>query len=90
MTVAESLDPRIFWDVNSQKLDWQNSKQFIIERVLMRGFTRDVKIIFNTYSDEELKDAVLKSKTLDRKTANFMSIKLSIPLEKINVAPEHY
>ena len=90
MTVADTLDKRIFWDVNPENLDWQKSKQFIIERVLVRGFTKDVRIIFKMYSREELKNAVLKSRTLDKKTANYMSIYLSIPLEKINVTPEHY
>jgi hypothetical protein len=90
MTVNESLDKRIFWDINPQKLDWQKNRQFIVERVLTRGFTEDVRAIFKMYSKEQLKDAVIKSKTLDKKTANFMSIYLNIPLEKIHVAPEYH
>lgn len=80
----------MFWDVNPEKLDWQKNSQFIIERVLTRGFTNDVDIIFSVYTDIQIKEAVLKSKTLDKKTANYFSIKFNIPLSKINVAPEYY
>ncbi len=90
MKVAEALDKSLFWDVNPEKLDWQRNNQFIIERVLTRGFTKEVDTIFSVYSKEQIKLAVLKSKTLDKKTANYMSIYLSIPLSSINVAPEYY
>lgn len=90
MKVAESFNRYIFWDVNPEELDWQKNAQFIIERVLMRGFTRDIETIFSVYSKEQIKSAVLKSKTLDKKTANYMSLYLSIPLSAIHVAPEYY
>ena len=90
MKVSDALDKSLFWDVNPEKLDWQKNNQFIIERVLTRGFTNDVDIIFSVYTDIQIKEAVLKSKTLDKKTANYFSIKFNIPLSKINVAPEYY
>jgi len=90
MSVSDSIDKRVFWDINPMKLDWQFNSQFIIERVLTRGFTNDVRAIFRVYSRQQLADAVLKSKTLDKKTANFMSNYLNIPLKDIHVAPEHY
>jgi hypothetical protein len=90
MEVKEVLNNNIFWDVNPEKLDWKKNSQFIIERVLTRGFTKDVDAVFSIYSKEEIKNAVLKSRTLDKKTANYMSIYLSIPLSNINVAPEYY
>jgi hypothetical protein len=90
MTVKELIDNKIFWDVSPEKLDWHKNAQFIIERVLMRGFTKDVRIIFKIYTRKELKEAIIKSKTLDKKTANFMSNFLNISLEQIHVAPEYY
>jgi hypothetical protein len=90
MSVSDSIDKRVFWDINPKKLDWRSNRQFIIERVLTRGLTSDVRAIFRVYSKEELADAVLKSKTLDKKTANFMSNYLNIPLKNIHVAPEYY
>ena len=90
MTVKESIDNRIFWDINPEKLDWQKNAQFIIERVLTRGFTKDVRLMFKIYTKNQLVEAVIKSKTLDKKTANFMSNYLNISPERIHVAPEHY
>jgi hypothetical protein len=90
MTVAESFDKRIFWDVDPNKLDWQANSRFIIERILTRGGTDDVRLMFKTYSNKQITSAVLESKTLDKKTANFMSNYLNIPIEKIHVAPEYY
>lgn len=90
MKVAEALSPTLFWDVNTQNLDWNKNSQLIIERTLQRGLTGEVETIFNIYSLEEIKKAILKSKTLDKKTANYFSIKLNIPLASIHVAPEHY
>lgn len=37
--VAESLDKKIFWDADPEKLDWNKNARFIIERTLVRGQT---------------------------------------------------
>ena len=90
MKVSEALDKSLFWDVNPEKLDWQKNSQFIIERTLQRGITKEVETIFSIYTDSQIKEALLKSRTLDKKTANYFSIKLNIPLSSIHVAPEYY
>lgn len=90
MKVSEAFHKSLFWDVDPEKLDWEKSRQFIIERVLQRGSTSEVKKVFSLYSAEQIKTSVLKSKTLDKKTANYFSIKLNIPLSQIHVAPEYY
>ncbi|MFT4092482.1 MAG: hypothetical protein QM640_02495 [Niabella sp.] len=90
MKVSEAFHKSLFWDVDPEKLDWERSKQFIIERVFTRGFTDDFNTILNRYSEEDIKAAVLKSKTLDKKTANYFSLKYKIPRSLINVAPEYY
>lgn len=90
MKVSEAFHKSLFWDVDPEKLDWEKSRQFIIERVLQRGSTSEVKKVFSLYSSEQIKTSVLKSKTLDKKTANYFSIKLNIPLSQIHVAPEYY
>ena len=90
MKVAEVLHKSLFWDVNPENLEWQKNSQFIIERTLQRGLTKEVDAIFSVYTIEQITKAVIKSKTLDKKTANYFSIKLNIPLSSINVAPEFY
>lgn len=90
MKVLDKLDKSLFWDVNPEKLDWKKNSQLIIERTLQRGLTHEVETIFYVYNNEEIKEAILKSRTLDKKTANYFSIKLNIPLSSIHVAPEYY
>jgi hypothetical protein len=90
MKVAEALNKSLFWDVNPDNLDWQKNRQLIIERTLQRGLTKEVETIFSVYSISEIRQAVINSKTLDKKTANYFSIKLNIPLSSIHVAPEYY
>lgn len=90
MKLCEALDKSLFWDVNPDKLDWQKNKQLIIERTLLRGLTNEVDTIFSLYNLSDIREAILKSKSLDRKSANYFSIKLNIPLSSINVAPEYY
>ena len=90
MKVSDAFHKSLFWDVDPEKLDWERNKQFIIERVFMRGVTQEVRRVFEVYSNEEIKKAVLKSKTFDRKTANYFSLKYKIPISQINVAPEYY
>ncbi len=90
MKVTEALSKSLFWDVNPEALEWEKNKQLIIERTLARGLTHEVDKIFSVYNLEDIKEALLKSKTLDKKSANYFSIKLNIPLSHIHVAPEYY
>ncbi|HEX7845441.1 MAG TPA: hypothetical protein VF476_06520 [Chitinophagaceae bacterium] len=90
MKVAEAFDRSLFWDVNPDNLNWNKSKQLIIERVLQRGLTKEVATLFEKYLLSEIKEAILRSQTLDKKTANYFSIKLDIPLSSIHVAPQYY
>ena len=90
MKVAETINKSLFWDVNIDNLDWEKNRQLIIERTLQRGLTKEVETIFSIYTLSEIKEALLKSKTLDKKTANYFCIKLNIPLSNIHVAPEYY
>jgi hypothetical protein len=48
--VGDVLNRELFWDVNPEKLDWERNKQFIVERVLTRGFMKDVQQIFSRYT----------------------------------------
>ncbi len=62
------LEP-YFWDVNIQDLDLKNNRIFIIERLLNDGNQAAVQWLFRTYSNQEIKEVVLKSKRLSLKTA---------------------
>ncbi len=64
MKVSEALDKSLFWDVNPEKLDWEKNKQFIIERVFVRGGMNPVVEIFRKYSLQEIINAVKKNRKI--------------------------
>jgi hypothetical protein len=76
----------LFWDSEVGDVDVKQHKKHIIERVLTRGFLKDVYILFNLYSKEELIAAIKSSRVLDKKTANFCSLYFDIPLNEINAS----
>lgn len=80
----------LFWDIDIQKIDLQKSKNFIVERVLVRGGMSDVKKIFSLYQYEEIITAIRESKNLDKVTHNFCSNYFRIPKESMHAPSEYY
>lgn len=94
---TESLDRKIetekfpfskylFWDSEIGDVNIKQHKKHTIERVLTRGFLKDVYILFKLYNNEELISAIKSSKVLDKKTASFCSQYFNIPLNEINAS----
>jgi hypothetical protein len=76
------LTPNIFWDIDASSIDWQQHADFVIERVLMRGTFEDWIAIKNFYGIEKIKNTVLFTRYLDKKTLGFCSIIFNIPKEQ--------
>ncbi len=76
----------LFWDTPIENIDPVKHKTYIVERILTKGFLKDFYLLQKMYSKHEIKEAILKSKVLDPKTANFCSIFYKLPLSEIHVA----
>jgi len=50
---------RIFWDVNFNRLDYNKSAHFVIERVFERGDIEDIRQCRRYYGDEKVADVLL-------------------------------
>jgi len=74
-----SLRKFLFWDLNIEKLNINNNKTIIIERVFNRGDIDDIKNIIKYYGKIIIKKEIVKAGFLDKKTLNFASIILRIP-----------
>ena len=61
--------PSLFWDTETP--DPKKHKQFIMERILNFGDKKDYFWAFDFYGKEEIKKALVKSKTLSDKSLNF-------------------
>jgi hypothetical protein len=56
--------PRIFWDVDANKLDFEKKASFIIERVFERGDVEDIRMCRRFYGDEKVIDVLLEAQFL--------------------------
>ena len=63
----------LFWDIKDGELDLIRNRQLIIERVFSRGNIKELIKILNHFSEEEIKETVIRIGTLDKKTLNFIS-----------------
>jgi hypothetical protein len=71
-----------FWDQDYTKLDFEKSKNYIIERVVSRGGSKDELELFRYYGYEVIKEEVVKIRYLNRKILNYLSILFKIPREQ--------
>jgi hypothetical protein len=77
----------LFWDCNIEDIDLEKNSRYVIERVLTRGQMKDFKTLLKIYDSTKIKNAIIKSKELDPKTAHFCSWYFHIPESNIHVSP---
>jgi hypothetical protein len=80
----------LFWDVEMEKMDLEKNKNFIIERVLVRGGMSDVKKIFSIYGEDKIVAAIKESRNLDKVTHNFCAGYFNIPKNLMHAPSEYY
>lgn len=73
--------PRIFWDVDVKKLDFELRANFIIERVFERGDVQDIRNCRRYYGDDKVREALLNAKFLPLYTLHFASAVVNEPIE---------
>lgn len=59
---------RIFWDVDSEKLDYDQKASFVIERVFGRGDVEDIRQCRRYYGDEKIRKTLTQAKWLSLQT----------------------
>jgi hypothetical protein len=80
--VLKALDPAYFWDVDYGKLDAQDSKRLIIDRVFSLGNLEEISLLINLYGEKQIIDTLSRLNYLDPKTLNFVSKLFNISKEK--------
>jgi len=61
----------LFWDVDESKFDYEKHSGHIIPRVFMRGKLEDILQVIRYYGKEKVKDVLLNTRYLDKKTLAF-------------------
>lgn len=78
-----NFSKQIFWDVDPQKLDFEQHKVFIVQRVLEYGLMDDWRELNSKLSKAELIEIIKNIRSLDKVTMNFVSNFYNIPLEDL-------
>ena len=74
---------KYFWDVEFSKIDKNDHPQFIIERILEYGDEKAVKWLFRHFKKADLKTALAKRRGISSLSANYWSLILDVPKNKI-------
>lgn len=86
MSVAVRPLPNIelyaFWDIDKNKLDFIQDKNFIIPRMFERGKLDDILKIVSFYGLKECKKVLIHNKHLSREGIHLAHVLLGIPLER--------
>jgi len=77
--LISQINPVYFWDVKIDKLDENNAKRLIIERIASLGNMNEIKLMMKHYGHEEIKNILCSLNYLDPKTLNLFSIILHQP-----------
>ena len=60
-----------FWDVDFDSLTLHKAPLFILKRVLDHGDTKAIRWILHHYQTEDIKNLLVKTRDMSRKTATF-------------------
>lgn len=80
--ILKAIDPAYFWDVDYSKLDAQDSKRLIIDRVFSLGNLEEISLLISLYGEKQIIDTLSRLNYLDPKTFNFVSKLFNTSKEK--------
>lgn len=81
-TLMQQINKTYFWDIDLNKLDENNSKRLIIERVINFGKLHEIQFLKKYYGTEVVIKTLCNLNYIDPKTLNFISLFFNIPKTK--------
>lgn len=72
-----------FWDVHMEQLEPAAHSRFIIERLLNEGDHHTLQWLFQTYTIDDIRQAVKTSRNLSRKTARYWQTYFNLKEEEM-------
>ncbi len=90
------LRPSLFWDVNVKTIDLDKHQATVITRITTRGRLVEFKSMLKFYGEKVVKNALLNTRHLDKKTLAFCSVIFNVPKTKFRcyklaqLNPEHW
>lgn len=79
-----------FWDVDFDGLKLEESRTFILKRVLDRGDTKALNWLMGNFTKDEIKGLLFFTRDISQKTANFWADYLKIDRKKVPCLQKPY
>lgn len=79
---VNQLSDHLFWDVDRQKLSWEEDTDFIVGRVLGYGITNDWRILLRALGIEKIAKAAKRLRYLDDVSLHFIAHVSDTPLNE--------
>ncbi|MFT6810147.1 MAG: hypothetical protein ACJA01_003390 [Saprospiraceae bacterium] len=76
--IIPRLSTHLFWDVDLDKLNWNDHKAFIFQKAIMYGKLVDWEIIKSSMSKDEMRNITKELRDLDDRSLSFLCLFLSI------------
>lgn len=71
------------WDIDPESFNLVDHADFIIERLLEMGDEPAVQWVFKTFSKDDIKDVLRKTRSLSKQSAVFWSLMLDLPYDEV-------
>jgi len=84
------IRPSLFWDADPKSIDVKKNARYVIERILEYGNENDVRWMFKNFELLQIKDILSESRNISRKSANFWSLILGLPPQKLLCLKKSY
>lgn len=68
----------LFWDVAVESVDFERNRKWFVKRVLEKGELTDWKLLQRLYSREQMREAVLNMRCLEKRALTFACAVLEI------------
>ncbi len=73
-----NISPTAFWDVDFEKIDFQGSSAFVINKVINYGKLSDIVGLFQYYGRERIRREVLESSYYKKTALSFLCTILNL------------
>ncbi len=88
-SIPEFLRP-YFWDVKFEEVDIEKNPSFVLKRVIDRGDTKAIRWAKTRFTTDDLKDLIMTTRDISRKTANFWAFILDIDPKSVPCLQKPY
>lgn len=72
----------LFWDTKLSSIDFDQHARYVIERAVTMGQFSDWQEAKRYYGIDKIKECTLRSRNLDPRSLNFLSVIFNIPKEQ--------